>query len=431
MTNKKTNRQSTQKTVKKVKTHNQKTVNDLDKGLWKSSRHDPGLGKYFSDLANHKVLTSEQEIEIAKKLASLEIERWTVALREVSIVPQMIQAIETQMTPDHQIENFSEFREYINSILNEDSAKEHNPAVIKQNKQRYTETIAAIAAKIHEQDINRDFISSVHRIVLALTKDERTNKEPKWINLVKDCEILAARVRAVKHSFIRANLRLVVSIARRYDRGQMPFIDIIQEGNLGLIKAVERFDYRKGFRFNTYASWWIRHAIGRALADKGHAVRVPVHALDAQQRLGKAVEAITSRLGRAPTEEELVKETGINSRKLAKVQKHKMTSMTSLDKEVSGTDDRKYIDMLMDDRIKTPFENTMLSAWNKNMESALSILTPMEQSIIRWRYGLDTQGEEMTLKEIGDFYSLSRERIRQLQEQALLKLRRKLDVDAA
>jgi RNA polymerase primary sigma factor len=283
-------------------------------------------------LANHKVLTSEQEIEIAKKLASLEIERWTVALREVSIVPQMIQAIETQMTPDHQIENFSEFREYINSILNEDSAKEHNPAVIKQNKQRYTETIAAIAAKIHEQDINRDFISSVHRIVLALTKDERTNKEPKWINLVKDCEILAARVRAVKHSFIRANLRLVVSIARRYDRGQMPFIDIIQEGNLGLIKAVERFDYRKGFRFNTYASWWIRHAIGRALADKGHAVRVPVHALDAQQRLGKAVEAITSRLGRAPTEEELVKETGINSRKLAKVQKHKMTSMTSLER---------------------------------------------------------------------------------------------------
>jgi len=211
----------------------------------------------------------------------------------------------------------------------------------------------------------------------------------------------------------------------------MPLIDLVQEGNMGLIKAVERFDYKRGFRFNTYASWWIRHAIGRALADKGHAVRVPVHALDAQQRLGRAVEAITVRLGRTPTEEELMQETGLNKRKLKKVQKHRLSLITSLDKEISNSDNRSYLDLLADDKIKSPFENAMLSAWNRDMKHLLASLTSIEQTILRWRFGLDTGGEEMTLKEIGAHYNLSRERIRQIQEQALKKIRRKLDLDAA
>jgi RNA polymerase primary sigma factor len=211
----------------------------------------------------------------------------------------------------------------------------------------------------------------------------------------------------------------------------MPLIDLIQEGNLGLIKAVERFDYRRGFRFSTYASWWIRHAIGRALADKGQAVRVPVHALDAQHRLSRAAEAIGLRMGRPATDDELAKETGIEKRRLARVRKHQVVPVFSLDREISNTDGRRYIDMLPDERTKNPFDHTMLRAWNQDMDEILDVLTPMERTILRWRFGLDNEGEGMTLKEIGDHYNLSRERIRQLQEQALRKIREHLDLDAA
>lgn len=390
---------------------------------WSNSKHDPTLSKYFSELASHKMLTSEEEIEEAKKLADLEIERWCITFREPEIVPQMIEDIEQCFEPEQKIEGLDKLKKYV--------VKLNNSTLSKAQSKRYTKMVAEIAAKLHEQDLKRDFIQAAHRIIHALLRNPEMQKDEKWLQLAQETEQLATQIRMTKHAFIRANLRLVVSIARRYDKGQMPLIDLVQEGNLGLIKAVERFDYKRGFRFNTYASWWIRHAIGRALADKGQAVRVPVHALDAQQRLGRAVDAITLRLGRTPTEEELVEETGINPRKLKKVQRHKLALIASLDKEISSGDNRKYIDLLADESVRNPFESAMLSAWNQNMNSVLEILSPIERTIVKWRYGLDNNGEEMTLKEIGNYYNLSRERIRQIQEQALKKIRRKLDLDAA
>jgi len=245
------------------------------------------------------------------------------------------------------------------------------------------------------------------------------------------CDELEIELQRAKDDFIRANLRLVVAIARRYDKGRMSLEDIIQEGNLGLIKAVDRFDHRLGFRFSTYASWWIRHSIGRALADKGHAVRVPVHALDDQRRLAKTTEAMWRRLGRPPTDDELSEEIGIDARKVARVRRNRVLPACSLDRELGDGDERRWVDLIPDDRSPSPFERAALSAWSEGMDGVLEILEPMERAIIRWRFGLDGGGEELTLKEIGERFGLSRERIRQLQERALRKIRSHLDLDAA
>jgi len=239
--------------------------------------------------------------------------------------------------------------------------------------------------------------------------------------------VSAARGRdyRVKNRFVAANLRLVVSIARRYNRGRMPLIDLIQEGNLGLIKAVERFDHLRGYRFSTYASWWIRHAISRALADKGRAVRIPVHMLDTYNRVQRTTQQMAARLGREPSLQEVSVETGIALEKLERIQKDWAETPFSLDKPVNDEDGRRFIDMLEDDKVISPLEHVMTMSWSNEVHRLLDTLSPMEARILRWRFGLDDE-EELTLKEIGDKYNLSRERIRQLQEQALTKMRKQI-----
>jgi len=396
-------------------------------------RHDPTLGKYFQDLAEHSVLSVEEEVEQARNLAELEVERWRKMLLEPTLSQEFSRAIRDCLDPDKPdeepvagpiCERLDELCKRAKRIKPGASSRSRRPTIFER-------TVDDLAMKLYEADLKRELVDAAHAVVLGGPGSADNAAKERLARLASECTRLERKIQGAKHAFIRANLRLVVSIARRYDKGQMPLIDLIQEGNLGLIKAVERFDYRRGFRFNTYASWWIRHAIGRALADKGHAVRVPVHALDAQQRVGRAMEAISLRLGRTPTQSELSKETGLDRKKLEKIQRNRVAPVASLDKEVSGTDNRRYVDLLADEKAKNPFESTMLAAWERDMEAVLDVLTPMERTIIRWRFGLDSNGEEMTLKEIGDHYSLSRERIRQLQEQALKKLRRKLSLDAA
>ncbi len=393
----------------------------------KNRRHDPTLGRYFQELADHEVLDSDSETAAAKEIASLEIDRWGIIFQEPSICVGLLEHIIEIMSSEYDAEEVALLR----PVLADLKRKAKNASQTARSHALYQKTVMKVAARLHEFDIKRVLVEAAHQQVLhqgTLSKGRaKRSKLPSQTDQLKQ---ITAKVETAKHHFIQANLRLVVAIARRYDRGQMPLIDLIQEGNLGLIKAVERFDYRRGFRFSTYASWWIRHAIGRALADKGHAVRVPVHALDTQHRLARAAEMIGVKLGRPPTDDELAKEAGIDQRRLAKARRHPVVPVCSLDREVSDSDDRRYVDLLADEEGKSPFESTMLRAWTNEMDEVLGVLTPMEQSIIRWRYGLGN-GEELTLKEIGDYYNLSRERIRQLQEQALRKIRRHLALDAA
>jgi RNA polymerase primary sigma factor len=194
---------------------------------------------------------------------------------------------------------------------------------------------------------------------------------------------------------------------------------------LGLLKAVERYDYRRGFRFSTYASWWIRHAISRALADKGRAVRIPVHMLDTYNRVARATQTIIARTGVEPSLEELEKETGVPREKLEKVRELYAETPFSLDRPVGDEDGRRFIDFLVEDNAASPYDDLAASRWADEVRRLLGTLTPIESRIIRWRFGLDNE-DELTLKEIGDKYNLSRERIRQLQEQAIGKIRKQL-----
>ncbi len=396
-------------------------------GTIKNRRHDPTLGRYFQELAGHEVLDGDSETEVAREIANLEIQKWEIVLLSPATVDPVLEAVNRTLVTTCDEEELMQLRPVFHAM----KRKAKSTPRSARGRESYRQTVSQLAKKMHQMDIKRELVRTAHDTVIRLERAEtRKTRKEKLSSQVMALVEITRRIESSKHRFIQANLRLVVAIARRYDRGQMPLIDLIQEGNLGLIKAVERFDYRRGFRFSTYASWWIRHAIGRALADKGHAVRVPVHALDTQHRLARAVEMIGLRLGRYPTDEELSKEAGIDGRRLAKARKHPVVPVCSLDREISDSDDRRYIDLLADEEGKSPFEFTMLNVWTSEMNKILGVLSPMEQSIIRWRYGL-INGEEMTLKEIGDHYNLSRERIRQLQEQALRKIRRHLSLDAA
>jgi RNA polymerase primary sigma factor len=219
-------------------------------------------------------------------------------------------------------------------------------------------------------------------------------------------------------------------VARRYQHGGLALPDLIQEGNLGLIKAVSRFDHRRGFRFSTYATWWIRHAIGRALADKGRTVRVPVHILEANQRIRKATKSLSGTLGRAPTTDELAEAIEMSADKLERTLSHSAGQAISLDAQLGEDGDRERLEVFQVPQVEesTPFDSIANRALTDQVREVLHTLKPMEADVLRRRFGLAGE-REVTLQEIASEYGLSRERIRQIQEKALSKVRRGLHVD--
>ncbi|HEX6836081.1 MAG TPA: sigma-70 family RNA polymerase sigma factor [Polyangia bacterium] len=376
------------------------------------------LSMYFRDMAELDVLRPEEEFTSAREIEALEIMLWEAVLAHAPAVAPVLDAVET--VPDYKpITEVKALRRFAEG----------------RDAKAFTRASARAARKLRVSDVDHLFIEAalgaIDRMTLgigvrggdvpALGKGA---KLADWRRRVQQANRAAADAR---NDFVKANLRLVVSIARRFNHGRMALADLIQEGNLGLMKAVERYDYRRGFRFSTYASWWIRHAISRALADKGREVRLPVHMIDAQHRLTKARRQLVGALGREPNAEELAKATSMPVDKIEKMRSWLLEQSVSIDKPV-GDDEGRVLGEVLEDPDRediSPTQDLEWEALTSEVQELLRELRPIEADILRQRFGLETE-QELTLKEIGDKYNLSRERIRQLQEQALAKMRRAL-----
>ncbi len=389
------------------------------------------LMSYFRDMTGTALLTPERETELAKEIEARETEIWTTLLAYPPAVDHVLKRIESLL--DNSLPDFRALRR----------ASTRAKKVRTKAAQTGLEAVARrIGAKLLSLDVDRRVIESVLSDVRRLARRPSASAQARrrvdgmptastafrgWVDRVRQREADAIESR---NKFVQANLGLVVSVARRYQHGGLPLTDLIQEGNLGLIKAVSRFDHRRGFRFSTYATWWIRHAIGRALADKGRTVRVPVHILEANQRIRKATRSLSATLGRAPTNDELAEAIEMTADKLERTLTHSGGQAISLDQQLGDEGDRERMEVFQSPEVEesTPFDDIANRALADQVRDVLHTLKPIEAEVLRRRFGLNGE-REVTLQEIASEHGLSRERIRQIQEKALSKVRRGLKVE--
>jgi len=382
------------------------------------------LKSYFDDISRVPMLTPATEYELARRIGIMEEVLWVQVLSYAPLTAPLADRLEKALGVT--LPEFPPLRENAKALL----------AAGKVADRTLSESAGPVAAKLRQADIDRDHINAIladiKTVDTALKNGDTSpllpisEDTPGFRNYVQGVLVIAQLIHRAKEEFVKANLRLVISLARRFNFGRMPLADLIQDGNMGLIKAVERFDYRRGFRFSTYAAWWIRHTIGRGLADKGRIVRLPVHMQAAAKGAQKVKQRLVAELGREPTPEELAAALGVKARKAAKLDSGATDDAVSLDRIISQKDQRAFLDFLQDETTTLSISERLISEGIlAEVHEILQSLSPMEADILRLRFGFDSD-EELTLQEIGKKHGLSRERIRQLQGHALARMKKAL-----
>ena len=316
------------------------------------------------------------------------------------------QFADCEMEPDQFDKILDTLSELNIEIIKENTVSEADPAPVPDDRLDDLTPPEGISI----DDPVRMYLKEIGKVPL-LTADEE-------IELAKRME--EGDVDA-KHRLCEANLRLVVSIAKRYVGRGMLFLDLIQEGNLGLIKAVDKFDYRKGYKFSTYATWWIRQAITRAIADQARTIRIPVHMVETINKLIRVSRQLLQEYGREPLPEEIAEEMGISEEKVREIIKIAQEPV-SLETPIGEEEDSHLGDFLPDEDAPAPAEAAAFTLLKEQLMSVLSTLTPREEMVLKLRFGLE-DGRQRTLEEVGKEFKVTRERIRQIEAKALRKLR--------
>ncbi|WP_318508378.1 RNA polymerase sigma factor RpoD [Bacillus sp. T3] len=312
----------------------------------------------------------------------------------------------------HQMDEFYEFLgdqgiELVGDSEDEDPSL---PDLSKEDEEEFDLNDLSVPPGVKINDPVRMYLKEIGRVDLLSAEEE--------INLATRIE---DGDEEAKRRLAEANLRLVVSIAKRYVGRGMLFLDLIQEGNMGLIKAVEKFDYRKGFKFSTYATWWIRQAITRAIADQARTIRIPVHMVETINKLIRVQRQLLQDLGREPTPEEIAEDMDLTPDKVREILKIAQEPV-SLETPIGEEDDSHLGDFIEDQDATSPSEHAAYELLKEQLEDVLDTLTDREENVLRLRFGLD-DGRTRTLEEVGKVFGVTRERIRQIEAKALRKLR--------
>jgi RNA polymerase primary sigma factor len=293
----------------------------------------------------------------------------------------------------------------------------------ESSKRRSRARLERKARAMYAEDIDRTLIENAHRCAIR----PRSNPTAEARSQVAKVRATARDVEAARHRFVRANLALVIAIVRNCRRGQMPFEDLIHEGIVGLVRALNRFDVDQGVRFSTYAVWWIRQAISRAIEHQSQMIRLPANLSLAQRKIRFAEARGEASEGRAPDDGDLLRETGVSAGQLELLRRRGVTGTLSIDAEPDDDFGSYHKLQLADDSGRSPYEATLARTFANKVDDLLETLSPMERAVVDARFGLSDRSEGVTLREIGETFDLSRERIRQIQNDALGKLRDQLE----
>jgi RNA polymerase primary sigma factor len=360
-------------------------------------------------------LAKEQNVDTELELTLDQVKEKLVELGKKQGVLTYKLIMEKLAPFDQDSQHIDEFFEHLSDqgieVINEDSDDEfENADDVDVEADNYLEEDLSVPPGVKINDPVRMYLKEIGRVPLLTAEEE--------VELAKRIE---QGDEEAKRRLAEANLRLVVSIAKRYVGRGMLFLDLIQEGNMGLIKAVEKFDYRKGYKFSTYATWWIRQAITRAIADQARTIRIPVHMVETINKLIRVSRQLLQELGREPSPEEIAEEMGLSPEKVREIMKIAQEPV-SLETPIGEEDDSHLGDFIPDDDAQAPADAAAYELLKEQLKEVLDTLSEREENVLRLRFGLD-DGRTRTLEEVGKVFGVTRERIRQIEAKALRKLR--------